>query len=310
MADLNSKRPWRRLKDPIACSKCGTEFIRGYHSQTRCPSCRRTWHKLTEKDCAGCGGRFKPLRHDQKYCGIQCSAAAIRRRRMARKPCVCVVCAKEYTPKRADRTTCCSRECGFELRRIKAKKAAEAKAKQCKAVLHGKHCRQCGKRFFTKNPTTAYCSDDCRRASRSIAKSSYACRHCGKGFKPARLSGGPPAYCSHACRSQARREASRRYRKRYGNKARRRARYYGVPYEPVNVIRVFDRDGWRCQICGKATPSERRGTRYPNAPELDHRIPLSLGGTHTYDNVQCACRACNILKGNRAETGQLPLLVA
>lgn len=37
---------------------------------------------------------------------------------------------------------------------------------------------------------------------------------------------------------------------------------------------------------------------------------LSQGGPHTYSNVQCACRACNIRKGSQSEVGQLPLLAA
>jgi 5-methylcytosine-specific restriction endonuclease McrA len=29
------------------------------------------------------------------------------------------------------------------------------------------------------------------------------------------------------------------------------------------------------------------------APTLDHIVPLSKGGSHTYDNLQCACFRCN-----------------
>jgi 5-methylcytosine-specific restriction endonuclease McrA len=32
---------------------------------------------------------------------------------------------------------------------------------------------------------------------------------------------------------------------------------------------------------------------------LDHVIPLSRGGGHTFDNVQCAHLICNIRKSNR-----------
>jgi 5-methylcytosine-specific restriction endonuclease McrA len=32
---------------------------------------------------------------------------------------------------------------------------------------------------------------------------------------------------------------------------------------------------------------------------LDHIIPLSKGGTHTWDNVRPAHRRCNELKGDR-----------
>lgn len=35
------------------------------------------------------------------------------------------------------------------------------------------------------------------------------------------------------------------------------------------------------------------------APELDHVMPLSKGGTHSMDNVQLLCRKCNQRKGSR-----------
>lgn len=43
----------------------------------------------------------------------------------------------------------------------------------------------------------------------------------------------------------------------------------------------MDRDGWTCHICGEEAPRELRGTMRWNAPELDHIIPLSAGGSHT-----------------------------
>jgi 5-methylcytosine-specific restriction endonuclease McrA len=78
----------------------------------------------------------------------------------------------------------------------------------------------------------------------------------------------------------------------------------------VIPVEVFMRDQWHCQICGKPTPEKNRGTHYPNAPELDHRIPMSLGGGHLYSNVQCVCRRCNLAKSNRNCVGQFPLFQA
>ncbi|WP_369598523.1 HNH endonuclease [Sinorhizobium meliloti] len=63
--------------------------------------------------------------------------------------------------------------------------------------------------------------------------------------------------------------------------------------ERVDPIKVFDRDKWKCQICGVKTPRKLRGTMDDRAPELDHVMPLSLGGAHSYMNTQCACRKCN-----------------
>lgn len=50
---------------------------------------------------------------------------------------------------------------------------------------------------------------------------------------------------------------------------------------------VFARDGYRCQYCGAAAES------------IDHVVPRSKGGTHTWDNVVAACRACNARKEDR-----------
>lgn len=68
----------------------------------------------------------------------------------------------------------------------------------------------------------------------------------------------------------------------------------------VNPFVVFTRDGWTCKICGCDTPRSMRGTLAPNAPELDHVVPPGIGGEHSYENTQCACRACNGAKGMKA----------
>jgi len=49
---------------------------------------------------------------------------------------------------------------------------------------------------------------------------------------------------------------------------------------------VFARDGHRCQYCGV------------QAENIDHVIPRSRGGTHTWENVVAACRRCNAAKGD------------
>jgi 5-methylcytosine-specific restriction endonuclease McrA len=57
---------------------------------------------------------------------------------------------------------------------------------------------------------------------------------------------------------------------------------------PVNRREVFRRDHHACQYCG----STKRLT-------LDHVIPRSKGGTHTWDNVVTACEKCNSAKCDR-----------
>ncbi len=50
---------------------------------------------------------------------------------------------------------------------------------------------------------------------------------------------------------------------------------------------VFARDNWACQYCGNA------------AENVDHVVPKSKGGEHSWENVVAACRRCNQRKENR-----------
>lgn len=90
-------------------------------------------------------------------------------------------------------------------------------------------------------------------------------------------------------------ECSRKESTRRRNKLRKAAIRDG---EKFDTLAVFDRDMWHCRICGIETPRELRGTFKPNAPELDHIVPITRGGKHTFANSQLACRACNTKKGN------------
>jgi 5-methylcytosine-specific restriction endonuclease McrA len=70
----------------------------------------------------------------------------------------------------------------------------------------------------------------------------------------------------------------------------RLVRYVRVPYRrrvPLNRRAVFTRDHHTCQYCGG------------RAENLDHVVPRSRGGSHTWENVVAACRACNTRKGDR-----------
>lgn len=76
----------------------------------------------------------------------------------------------------------------------------------------------------------------------------------------------------------------------------RRPRIHPVPFNRRNVLR---RDTFACQYCGS-----------PHDLTLDHVMPRSRGGQHTWDNVVTACRECNQRKGNRTpEEANMPLQV-
>jgi 5-methylcytosine-specific restriction endonuclease McrA len=63
------------------------------------------------------------------------------------------------------------------------------------------------------------------------------------------------------------------------------------PYDRIDPMKVLERDGGRCGICG--------GIVDPSRFDLDHIIPLSRGGTHQLSNVQVAHPACNKKKRDK-----------
>jgi hypothetical protein len=71
------------------------------------------------------------------------------------------------------------------------------------------------------------------------------------------------------------------------------------PCESFTDLEIYERDGWRCGLCGATVD---RTIVYPNpmSASLDHRMPIARGGGHTRDNVQLAHLGCNSRKRDRA----------
>jgi 5-methylcytosine-specific restriction endonuclease McrA len=70
--------------------------------------------------------------------------------------------------------------------------------------------------------------------------------------------------------------------------------YVRVPHRlllPLSRRTVLARDQYTCQYCG-AQPAKGNLT-------LDHVVPRSRGGEHTWENVVSACIPCNQRKGGR-----------
>lgn len=53
---------------------------------------------------------------------------------------------------------------------------------------------------------------------------------------------------------------------------------------------VYARGNGRCAICGKPLEYEKM--------TIDHKNPLSKGGTNAFPNLQPACLRCNQMKGD------------
>ena len=109
--------------------------------------------------------------------------------------------------------------------------------------------------------------------------------------------------CSVDCLEIARDNSSVASRnKRYITQVTLRIEKYNSKAEidpSVTQEAIFDRDKGTCYLCGNTTYKEYENRPTNQRATLDHVIPISKGGNHTFDNVRIACWRCNSIKGNR-----------
>lgn len=228
------------------------------------------------KCCVVCGAVFEAVQSRAIYCSKRCKLAGW----------------KANNPERA------AEHRAREAERVRAIRAAVpprmANCKICGVVVFGSRsfCDECNAETNRRKAREYFANlRELERQARPLKQ----CKECGVDYKPTHLS---MLFCSHACTARnARRVRAQRIR----------AVEAGARAERLDAIAVFERDGWRCHICKRKTPRDKRGTYAPNAPELDHIVPLSKGGAHTRANTACCCRECNGRKGAKV-LGQPSLL--
>lgn len=125
-------------------------------------------------------------------------------------------------------------------------------------------------------------------------KQARECLYCGKSFMPNRCD---QKYCCYECSDKAKygEEQKRAY---HNFKGSNRLYRNGKPDRSVTLTKVYMRDMGVCSICGKHIDFDC-DVNSNDYPTIDHIQPISKGGLHTWDNVQLACRGCNIRKSNK-----------
>ena len=115
------------------------------------------------------------------------------------------------------------------------------------------------------------------------------CKECGKEylFKD----GFTLSFCSEACK-----------RKKCNNHKDRRLKKCSIVDGSITLKKVAERDSDICYLCGlfvdwsdfyKTDTTIICGDYYPS---IEHVVPISKGGNHTWDNVRLAHRHCNVTK--------------
>lgn len=192
----------------------------------------------------------------------------------------------------------------------------------------GKPCKECGNpltryqskycsttcsnrgndKLFRKNNPDAYRSQKRLQKKRSREKRrllkleafnngeyNIPCVECSEVFNAFGHNGKKLKFCSRRC-SQKNHYTNRRARKRKAF------------VEVVSVKRLAKWQGWKCYHCGRKIDSTKKAP-HPRSLTLEHLVPLSKGGEHSYANTAASCWDCNcIIKGNRAIGEQLKLV--
>lgn len=285
-----------------ACKICGTSPITGYKYCSH--ECKREAASLRRAQKRGHRG----FGWHAWFGSAPYAEQRVRRaNKIARHIRCCEACRTFFEPAvpsqrqlkgESDWGRFCSVACRDEPKRH-ATQLRTARARIVRLLSSWRTCEICDSRFVARQPSQRFCSDNCRRLEiqRPEAYEPRRCRECGEVFTPHRR-GRQRIFCSKKCYKRNREHVY---------KSARRARLRGARVELVNSTRVFERDGYRCQLCGHKTLKSKRGSYHPKAPELDHIVPLAAGGEHSYRNTQCACRACNMAKSDGAG-GQLLLI--
>lgn len=200
----------------------------------------------------------------------------------------CEICGKTYI-KTNGKSKYCSESCRREARRKQYSENQESRvAYQKKWLEDHPFYRQ---QWREDHPN--YSRDYCREHRGSVERI-CECAVCGKKFstynKTART-------CSKEC--------SEIYRKKARAKRREKRKRMNGQYEQIDLKELFKRDKGVCHICGGVCDYNdfvlKDGAKVVggNYPSIDHIVPLSIGGSHTWDNVGLAHMRCNARRGTK-----------
>jgi len=271
---------------------------------------------MEQRRCMYCRRRFIPRRDDQQFC-CKSHVAAMRQVRQHCEKVVsrsiryeglrCMRCGAPI-PFDAFRTVrvFCSSQCAQRYRSTKLDRAQRRKVSEWAAARPDRKCVGCGVAYSPRLDKQQYCSTACRQQNYrgkkkrdpDTARGSLGqCIECGADFTKVSSA---HKWCSPLCRGRGSSRATKRRRRNIVAGCRGSQNDYAD-------VEIFERDGWRCHLCGKKI---RRDVdrRRPSGATIDHLVPLSLGGADVRENVAAAHRACNVAKNVAAVGDQLRLI--
>jgi hypothetical protein len=253
---------------------------------------------METRQCEWCGSSFEVActTSTKKYCSHNCKSSAaskaMRERQFAERPTECAECGNKIVqPEKGRPRRFCSDIC---KRRSNNRKVRRQQAPLRDSAPEPRSCVHCGEMFSPRNRNRVYCYNGwCREsayrerkasgAARRVVAHDVNCGECGATFTAKHPSA---RWCSKDCANR-----------HWGRvRARQRRKASTADYEDREI---FERDGWRCHLCGKKV-SRSTSRVHPEGATIDHIVPLSCGGDDVASNVATAHWRCNAIKGVKA----------
>ena len=163
-------------------------------------------------------------------------------------------------------------------------------------------CTTCGVIFYDNLESHSglmadFCSRLCQETARFECvqcETEYEVGHVNNAKKRIYISG----LCSEECLKQFKCEQTAK--SHYVSQMKRKAQKFGVAFDKsITRIDVYQRANGICYMCKQPTTLERSEKYNPLFATVDHVVPWTKGGSHTWDNVRLACFRCNVIKKDR-----------
>ena len=322
---LSISRPVRKF----VCVNCGKTYHATKGKNKYCSKeCRTMWfanNPRHTKECECCGKEFKTNINDQIYCSTKCMGI-VNKKKFENEEVVNQYGTREQRENKFKqdfnslfvgkaiyvngftdgdcRFNCKCLKCGaiYSLGAQVVRKKGNA---ECVVCLEQERLAKRELNIARRNlintlkKVSRLQIKESKRTQRILDKQNnmkeYECIYCGKKF----MSNSNKKYCSKECmkRSNDYHKSSRR---------REKIRSNGNYDWSISIPKLIKRDKV-CKICGKPVDIHdkvnAKGTVMVggNYPSVDHIIPVSKGGTHTWDNVQLAHVSCNVKKSDTTD---------
>lgn len=277
---------------------CGT--LLKYRRGCRCSSC--TEIHATHRTCIECRKDFLYLRNSGKFCSIACKDLHLSE-----------IIHGKYSSYLAG---CRCGNCSAALAKYKNK------------GIRTKLCEVCSKEMKYSATTKRFCSNYCRvraKTSKNYAECSkcgepgnktrrtaqeYMCTNC-KNKNPVH---GVSYYQRTRCRcticvedvNRRQREWNLRYYQKHGRLYSTNFNYiyFYVAYDIR--MKIYERDEWKCQLCGYDYTVYNKDLPDRLRPTLDHIVCASWTDTpdHSPENLRLSCKSCNSSRSDAKDEKQ------